>query len=79
MKLNYKKIMNNYWGPTALGMFLLLWAMVSFCKSVLGLSLRSVPLVIFTWLGVGVIIAFFVWIDLRIHRTDKQKKPIWIP
>ena len=78
MKLNYKKMMNNYWGPTALGMFVLLWAMVSFCKSVLGLSLRSVPQVIFTWLGVGVIIAFFVWIDLRIHRTDKQKKPIWI-
>lgn len=73
MKLNYKKMMNNYWGPTALGMFVLLWAMVSFCKSVLGLSLRSVPQVIFTWLGIAAISAFLIWLNIRPHRIAKQQ------
>lgn len=81
MKLNYKKIMRNYWGLAILGAFLFLWAMLTICEFVFDLSLRTVPRNVFTWLGVGAVIAFFVWLNihiLRIHRIGQQNKPVWI-
>ena len=78
MNLDYKEKMRNYWGPAILGLFFFLWAVLSIYEFVFDLSLRTVPWNVFTWLGVGAIISFFVWLNIRIHRIDQQNKPVWI-
>ena len=78
MNLNYKKIMRNYWGPVILGLFLFLWGVLTICEFAFDLSLRTVPRNVFAWLGVGAVISFFVWLNIRIHRIDQQNKPVWI-
>lgn len=78
MNLDYKKKMRNYWGPAILGLFFFLWAVLSIYEFVFDLSLRTVPWNVFTWLGVGAIISFFVWLNIRIRRIDQQNKPVWI-
>lgn len=78
MNLDYKEKMRNYWGPAILGLFFFLWAVLSIYEFVFDLSLRTVPRNVFTWLGVGAIISFFVWLNIRIRRIDQQNKPVWI-
>lgn len=78
MNLDYKEKMRNYWGPAILGLFFFLWAVLSIYEFVFDLSLRTIPRNVFTWLGVGAIISFFVWLNIRIRRIDQQNKPVWI-
>lgn len=78
MNLNYKRIMRNYWGPVILGLFLFLWGVLTICEFAFGLSLRTIPRNVFTWLVVGAIITFFVWLNIRTHRIAQQNKPVWI-
>lgn len=78
MNLNYKKIMRNYWGLVILGLFLFLWGVLTICEFSFGLSLRTIPRNVFTWLVVGAIITFFVWLNIRTHRIEQQNKPTWI-
>ena len=78
MNLNYKNIMRNNWGLIILGLFLSLWGVLTIFEFVFGLSLRTIPRNVFTWLSVGAIIAFFVWLNIRTKRIAHHNKPTWI-
>lgn len=78
MKSQKKNVLHQYWGPAALFVFFLLLAAVFFCKSVLGLSLRSIPLAVFIWLEIGILTVFFIWLNIRACRAKKQGPHLWL-
>ena len=78
MRLHRRIEIKRYWGPAALAGFVFLWMAALWCKVALGLSLRSVPRIAMTWLGVTAISAFFLWGNMRLRGVTREEKPGWV-
>lgn len=71
-----RKRRKRSWGIAALGVCLL-WAAAWFWMGTAGLSLRSVPFVVWVWLGAGVGAMFLIRLDFLLREPEQGDGPAW--